>query len=70
MRYRNNILTYLLFQQTGTRETYEEAGVKGDLGKLLTVSENEKNKTYFYFLLVNNILEKWPEQDIRERIWV
>nr|XP_032827520.1 diphosphoinositol polyphosphate phosphohydrolase 1-like isoform X1 [Petromyzon marinus] len=45
------------------REVYEEAGVKGDLGRLLGVFENQerKHRTYVYILIVTEILEDWED---------
>ncbi|XP_028809830.1 diphosphoinositol polyphosphate phosphohydrolase NUDT4B isoform X2 [Denticeps clupeoides] len=45
------------------REVYEEAGVKGKLGRLLGVFENQdrKNRTYVYVLTVTETLEAWED---------
>ncbi|XP_078732577.1 diphosphoinositol polyphosphate phosphohydrolase 1-like isoform X2 [Lampetra fluviatilis] len=43
------------------REVYEEAGVKGDLGRLLGVFEERKHRTYVYILIVTEILEDWED---------
>ncbi|XP_030646583.1 nudix (nucleoside diphosphate linked moiety X)-type motif 4a isoform X2 [Chanos chanos] len=45
------------------REVYEEAGVKGTLGRLLGVFENQdsKHRTYVYVLTVTETLEDWED---------
>jgi len=45
------------------REVYEEAGVKGKLGRLLGIFENQdrKHRTYVYVLTVTEILEDWED---------
>ncbi|GCC19940.1 diphosphoinositol polyphosphate phosphohydrolase 3-beta-like [Chiloscyllium punctatum] len=45
------------------REVYEEAGVKGKLGRLLGIFENRdrKHRTYVYVLIVTEILEDWED---------
>uniref|UniRef100_H3AIR3 diphosphoinositol-polyphosphate diphosphatase n=1 Tax=Latimeria chalumnae TaxID=7897 RepID=H3AIR3_LATCH len=45
------------------REVYEEAGVKGNLGRLLGIFENQdrKHRTYVYILTVTEILEHWED---------
>ncbi|XP_059539764.1 diphosphoinositol polyphosphate phosphohydrolase 2 isoform X3 [Myotis daubentonii] len=62
------------------REVYEEAGVKGKLGRLLGIFENQdrKHRTYVYVLIVTEILEDWEDSvnivkqhlcKIRYQIW-
>lgn len=46
------------------REVYEEAGVKGKLGRLLGIFEHNqdrKHRTYVYTLIVTEILEDWED---------
>uniref|UniRef100_A0A4W5JNC3 diphosphoinositol-polyphosphate diphosphatase n=1 Tax=Hucho hucho TaxID=62062 RepID=A0A4W5JNC3_9TELE len=46
------------------REVYEEAGVKGKLGRLLGVFEHNqdrKHRTYVYVLTVTETLEDWED---------
>ncbi|XP_069018712.1 nudix (nucleoside diphosphate linked moiety X)-type motif 4a [Embiotoca jacksoni] len=46
------------------REVYEEAGVKGKLGRLLGIFEHNqdrKHRTYVYTLLVTETLEDWED---------
>lgn len=46
------------------REVYEEAGVKGKLGRLLGVFEHNqdrKHRTYVYTLIVTETLEDWED---------
>nr|XP_035926230.1 diphosphoinositol polyphosphate phosphohydrolase NUDT4B-like [Halichoerus grypus] len=46
------------------REVYEEAGVKGKLGRLLGIFEqnqDRKHTTYVYVLTVTEILEDWED---------
>ncbi|KAG7257089.1 hypothetical protein CRUP_010962 [Coryphaenoides rupestris] len=46
-----------------TREVCEEAGVKGNLGRLVGVFENRerKHRTYVYVLVVTELLEDWED---------
>ncbi|KAM9312739.1 LOW QUALITY PROTEIN: diphosphoinositol polyphosphate phosphohydrolase 2 [Gastrophryne carolinensis] len=45
------------------REVYEEAGVKGKLGRLLGIFENQdrKHRTYVYVLTVTEVMEDWED---------
>ncbi|XP_051824740.1 diphosphoinositol polyphosphate phosphohydrolase 3-beta-like [Antechinus flavipes] len=45
------------------REVYEEAGVRGKLGRLLGLFENleRKHRTHVYVLAVTEILEDWED---------
>uniref|UniRef100_F7FZ80 diphosphoinositol-polyphosphate diphosphatase n=1 Tax=Monodelphis domestica TaxID=13616 RepID=F7FZ80_MONDO len=46
------------------REVYEEAGVRGKLGRLLGIFEqnqDRKHRTYVYVLTVTEILEDWED---------
>ncbi|XP_069620461.1 diphosphoinositol polyphosphate phosphohydrolase 2 isoform X1 [Dendrobates tinctorius] len=46
------------------REVYEEAGVKGKLGRLLGIFEqnqDRKHRTYVYILTVTEVLEDWED---------
>ncbi|XP_051985699.1 diphosphoinositol polyphosphate phosphohydrolase 1-like [Xyrauchen texanus] len=45
------------------REVCEEAGVKGTLGRLVGIFENQdrKHRTYVYVLIVTNVLEDWED---------
>lgn len=46
------------------REVFEEAGVKGKLGRLLGVFEqnqDRKHRTYVYVLTVTEVLEDWED---------
>lgn len=45
------------------REVCEEAGVKGTLGRLVGVFENQerKHRTYVYVLIVTELLEDWED---------
>ncbi|RVE72012.1 hypothetical protein OJAV_G00057470 [Oryzias javanicus] len=46
------------------REVYEEAGVKGELGRLLGIFEHNqdrKHRTYVYTLVVTETLEDWED---------
>lgn len=56
--------------QVAELETYEEAGVKGTIinSKLRKeFKRDEDNMLIIYPLLIKDILDTWPEQDIRER---
>ncbi|XP_051710781.1 diphosphoinositol polyphosphate phosphohydrolase 1 [Oryctolagus cuniculus] len=45
------------------REVCEEAGVKGTLGRLVGIFENQerKHRTYVYVLIVTEVLEDWED---------
>lgn len=45
------------------REVCEEAGVKGTLGRLIGIFENQerKHRTYVYVLIVTEVLEDWED---------
>ncbi|XP_078402784.1 diphosphoinositol polyphosphate phosphohydrolase 1 isoform X2 [Cetorhinus maximus] len=45
------------------REVCEEAGVKGTLGKLVGIFENQdrKHRTYVYVLVITEVLEDWED---------
>ncbi|XP_072291529.1 nudix (nucleoside diphosphate linked moiety X)-type motif 4a [Eucyclogobius newberryi] len=45
------------------REVFEEAGVKGELGRLVGIFEHNKNRkrTYVYILIVTETLENWED---------
>ncbi|XP_036271227.1 diphosphoinositol polyphosphate phosphohydrolase 1 isoform X1 [Pipistrellus kuhlii] len=55
------------------REVCEEAGVKGTLGRLVGIFENQerKHRTYVYVLIVTEVLEDWEDSvNIgRKRAW-
>ncbi|KAL1764907.1 Diphosphoinositol polyphosphate phosphohydrolase 3-beta, partial [Sigmodon hispidus] len=56
------------------REVYEEAGVKGKLGRLLGVFEqnqDRKHRTYVFVLTVTELLEDWEDSVSigRKREW-
>ncbi|XP_075395169.1 diphosphoinositol polyphosphate phosphohydrolase 3-alpha [Tenrec ecaudatus] len=56
------------------REVYEEAGVKGKLGRLLGVFEQNqepKHRTYVFVLTVTELLEEWEDSVSigRKRQW-
>ncbi len=56
--------------QVAELETYEEAGVKGTIINSKLRKEfkwDEDNMLIIYPLLIKDILDTWPEQDIRER---
>ncbi|XP_053313832.1 diphosphoinositol polyphosphate phosphohydrolase 1 [Spea bombifrons] len=59
--------------EAAAREVCEEAGVKGDLGRLLGVFENleRKHRTYVYVLTVTEVLEDWEDSLSigRKRCW-
>lgn len=51
------------------RETCEEAGVVGSLGRLIAQVEDEKSLTSMFALHVEAELEKWAESAERKRQW-
>ncbi|KAI7850434.1 NUDIX hydrolase domain-like protein [Circinella umbellata] len=62
-------------EEAAKRETYEEAGVLGEivsfLGNDQDYSFNGKPKTFYwiYELCVNKIMDTWPETESRQRDW-
>ncbi|KAI8144564.1 NUDIX hydrolase domain-like protein [Fennellomyces sp. T-0311] len=62
-------------QECAKRETYEEAGVLGEItgfiGNYQDYTFKGKPKTYFwvYEMEVREVLQKWPECKYRERRW-
>jgi diphosphoinositol-polyphosphate diphosphatase len=60
-------------EEAALRETWEEAGVRGDLIDFLGTWEHvSKKRTIFHFyeLEVRRVEEEWPELQERERKWV
>ncbi|XP_072278836.1 diphosphoinositol polyphosphate phosphohydrolase 1 [Pyxicephalus adspersus] len=55
------------------REVFEEAGVKGTLGRLLGVFENfeRKHRTFVYVLTVTEVMDDWEDSvsNGRKRRW-
>lgn len=60
-------------EDAAAREVYEEAGVKGRLGRFLGVFEsvNRKHRTSVYILIVDKEYEDWEEHIVlgRKRKW-
>ncbi|XP_010271341.1 PREDICTED: nudix hydrolase 18, mitochondrial-like [Nelumbo nucifera] len=62
--------------QAAERETYEEAGVTGTiktgLGRWLFKSKRfgSDYEGYMYPLLVEKLLDNWPEKNVRQRKWM
>eukprot|EP00054_Salpingoeca_dolichothecata_P036531 m.7790 g.7790 ORF g.7790 m.7790 type:complete len:158 (-) comp6801_c0_seq1:133-606(-) len=57
--------------EAAIRETFEEAGVLGDLRNHLLLKETYKNTLmHFYPMLVTKEVAQWPEKSIRDRKWV
>lgn len=52
------------------RETWEEAGITGACGRLITSTENSHSIAYWYELNVHRIYSQWPEASERERVWI
>ncbi|MCK5851782.1 NUDIX hydrolase [bacterium] len=62
-------------QLSAAKEAFEEAGIKGEVGSKVigTLSYSKKNKKCkvdFFAFKVSEILDNWPEKDLRERIVV
>uniref|UniRef100_UPI00358E7EB7 diphosphoinositol polyphosphate phosphohydrolase 1 n=1 Tax=Myxine glutinosa TaxID=7769 RepID=UPI00358E7EB7 len=55
------------------REVLEEAGVKGELGRMLGVFENQdrRHRTYVFVLIVTELLDHWEDSENlgRKREW-
>ena len=62
-------------QESAEMEAYEEAGIKGDVSPDL-IGEYEYRKwggvchVKVYLLEVKEIMEEWPESELRERKWM
>lgn len=60
--------------ESAVKETFEEAGVKGKLGKRLGEyiyrKDGKDQIVYLYPMRVNKEFEEWPEMKIRRRKWV
>lgn len=60
--------------ESAVKETFEEAGVKGKLGKRLGEyiyrKDGKDQIVYLYPMRVNKEFEEWPEMKIRQRKWV
>ncbi|KAM7255095.1 hypothetical protein ACFE04_020336 [Oxalis oulophora] len=63
-------------EEAALRESFEEAGVLGnvesELGKwnFLSKSNHTFYEGYMFSLLVKEQLDFWPEQHVRQRIWM
>uniref|UniRef100_A0A2P2KDF4 Uncharacterized protein MANES_02G077800 n=1 Tax=Rhizophora mucronata TaxID=61149 RepID=A0A2P2KDF4_RHIMU len=63
-------------KEAASRETLEEAGVRGivecELGKwrFRSKSDDTYHEGYMFPLLVQEQLDFWPEKNVRQRIWV
>ncbi|KAI7895183.1 NUDIX hydrolase domain-like protein [Mucor mucedo] len=63
-------------EQAAARETYEEAGVRGQIGNLVgsfidyNYYGEPKSNVWFYELKVEEICSQWPESSFRQRKWV
>ena len=55
--------------EAATRETHEEAGLIGRLGRKLCYYRDKKAVTTMFALYVEAELEQWPEQHERLRRW-
>ncbi|CAF0847878.1 unnamed protein product [Brachionus calyciflorus] len=57
-------------EDAAEREVYEEAGVKGRLGRLLGVFENKEkmHRTAVYLLIVDKELDEWEENTKNGRL--
>lgn len=59
-----------------SRETLEEAGVVGQLGKKLgewifkSKSQEKYHEGYMFPLYVTEVLDVWPEKNLRQRVWM
>lgn len=56
-------------EQAAARETREEAGVTGKLGRRICRVSDEKSKTCMYALYVEHEMETWDEAGDRQRRW-
>ena len=54
-------------EEAATRETAEEAGLRGTLLKWLHTSVNEYTECHFFALDVTHVLNSWPEEAFRRR---
>lgn len=63
--------------EAAMRETFEEAGLKGQISKKgikIKAKSADPDQTIntikFFPMLIDEIYNKWPEQNLRERLWV
>ncbi|KAI5648095.1 hypothetical protein M9H77_34100 [Catharanthus roseus] len=58
--------------EAALRETVEEAGVLGDVERVLGKwkFESQNKEGYMFPLLVKEQLEFWPEKEVRQRKWI
>lgn len=60
-------------EEAALQEAWEEAGVRGRLGPYLGQIDTYKGRTavriQFYALFVEEVLDKWLEQNYRRRRW-
>eukprot|EP01114_Cavostelium_apophysatum_P009235 TRINITY_DN2233_c0_g1_i1.p1 TRINITY_DN2233_c0_g1~~TRINITY_DN2233_c0_g1_i1.p1 ORF type:complete len:140 (+),score=19.61 TRINITY_DN2233_c0_g1_i1:168-587(+) len=58
-------------EQAATRESFEEAGVKGSIiGRLADTIDENGEKTTWFMLSVTSEADLWPEKGKRKRKWV
>lgn len=57
-------------EEAGLRETWEEAGAKGTIKRLVYSFSDAKSERYYYEMEVEKMFDEWPEMHKRERKWV
>ncbi len=62
-------------QLSAAKEAFEESGLKGEVGSEVigTICYSKKKKKYkvdFFSFKISEILDDWPEKDLRDRIIV
>lgn len=74
---KGNIEPHLTARLSAGKEAFEEAGVRGRIHPVpvgtyaMSTSGGEENlPVEFYLMEVSTVLDRWPEDDRRERRWV
>ena len=72
---KGNIEPHLDPRESGRKEAFEEAGVKGRVhpvafGTYLHESSGSPTEVEVFLMEVEQVLQRWPEDQLREREWV
>jgi len=65
-----------LIEEAASRECIEEAGISGILGSKLgkwnfkSKSQSKFHEGHMFPLHVTNVLDVWPEKNLRQRVWM
>lgn len=71
---KGGIQKHMMERDSAVKETFEEAGVQGKVGKKMGEYIYRKDKkeqiVYLYPMLVTKEFDVWPEMKLRQRRWV